>query len=473
MNTCEPAAGRISRDSVILAAAIALTTALLPAIAGAQFYKEVKLVSDLAGQATFMDPLLVNPWGVSSSSASPFWVSDAGRNVTTVYAVDGTTGAVSVARPPVTVPGPPSGQVFNGSADFVVSVGTASGAAAFIFAGLNGTISGWNPNVPAPGSSVAVLAATGTPPPVAYTGLAVGNRGTDPFLYAANNAAGLIDVFDKHFTKVVVPGGFNDPTLPAGDLAFNVANVGGSLYVTYSGPVGVVDVFDTDGNFVRRFATGGTLLNPWGVAVAPSDFGQFGNALLVGNFNFGNPVNGPGLISAFDPATGTLLGVLKDESGADLSIDGLWSLRFGNGGKGGIKNVLYFSAGIEDQTHGLFGALSACSGPSILGVSAAPNVLWPPDHKLVRVVINYTVADSCDSAPVCSLKVGSSDGEGGGSGNTSPDWQVIDAHDVNLRAERAGAGDGRIYTITVTCTDKLGLSSSATTTVTVPHDRRP
>jgi len=470
MKKREPTAGKISRHAAILAAVSAVMLAL-PATANAQFYKETKLVSDIAGQATITDPSLINPWGVSSSPMSPFWVSDAGANVTTIYAVDGTTGAISVARAPVSVPGP-TGQVFNGSTDFVVSFGGASGPAAFIFAGLNGKIFGWNVNVPSFPSAQAVPAATGAPSPVAYTGLAFGTRGTDTFLYAANNAAGRIDVFDMNFTQVLFPGPFTDPTLPAGDKPFNVVNVGGNLYVTYSGPVGVVNVFDTDGIFLSRFATGGTLLNPWGIAIAPADFGQFSNAVLVGNFNLGNPAVGPGTISAFD-ASGAFLGLLKDETGADLLIDGLWSLRFGNGVNGGIKNVLYFSAGIDGQSHGLFGSLSACSGPAITGVSATPNLLWPPDHRMVPVVVNYTVQDSCDSAPVCSLSVSSNEGEGGGSGNTSSDFEVIDAHDVSLRAERAGTGDTRIYTITVACTDKLGLSSSAAAAVTVPHDQRP
>jgi uncharacterized protein (TIGR03118 family) len=472
MKKREPASGKIARHSVILVATIAVMLGLLPPTVGAQFYKEAKLVSDLASQAaTITDPALINPWGVSSSPMSPFWVSDAGAFVATIYLVDGATGVISVARPPVAIPGPPSGQVFNGSADFVVSSGSASGPAVFIFAGLNGRIFGWDPNVPAPGSSIAILGATGAPLPAAYTGLALGTRGADSFLYAANNAAGRIDVFDKNFVQVTVPGGFTDSNLPAGDEPFNVVNVGGSLYVTYSGPVGAVNVFDTDGNLQSRFATGGTLMNPWGIAVAPSNFGQFSNAVLIGDFNFGDSSKGPGSISAFD-ATGTFLGLLKDENGADMSIDGLWSLRFGNGGKGGIQNVLYFSAGIESQMHGLFGSLSACSGPVIAGVSTTPNVLWPPDHRLVPVVVNYTVQDSCDSVPVCSLSVSSNEGAGGGSGNTTPDSQVIDAHDVSLRAERGGTGDTRIYTITVTCTDKLGLSASAAATAAVAHDQR-
>lgn len=448
-------------------------TLALPAVA--QFHKQVNLVSDISGMAEITDSLLVNPWGISFSSTSPFWISDAGTSKSTLYSVNGMTGAVSKVPLNVSIPGPPSGQVFNGTSEFVVSAGGKSGAARFIFAGLNGIIAGWNPAVPPPiapatTSMEAVLAATGTPSPAAYTGLAFGTRGSDQFLYAANNAAGRIDVFDKTFAMTTLGGSFTDPGVPAGNKPFNISNIGGELYVTYSGPTGIVDVFDTDGHFVKRFATGGTLLSPWGIAAAPADFGKFSNALLVGNFNSGDPAVGPGWISAFDPATGEFLGLLEDISGKPLSIDGLWTLTFGNGGNGGIRNVLYFSAGIQKQLHGLFASLAAC-GPAISGASATPDILWPPNHKMVPVTIDYTVADFCDPAPVCSLSVSSNEGEGGGSGTTSPDWQVLNAHDVELRAERAGSGDGRLYTITIDCKDSLNVSGSATVVVTVPHNR--
>ncbi len=440
------------------------------ATANAQFHKQVNLVSDLPG-ATVTDPLLVNPWGMSFGPATPFWVSDQGTNTATLYAVDGTTGAVTKIPLNISIPAPPSGQAYNGSASFVVTEVGASGPATFLFAGSNGTISGWNHGVPPPSPSVqAILAATGSPAPVSYTGLALASAGSQEFLYAANNAAGRIDVFNGTFAKISVAGTFTDPSLPAGDLPFNIVNIGNSLYVTYSGPLGVVNIFDTEGHFVSRFATGGTLVNPWGVALAPANFGQFSNALLVGNFNSGNPANGPGHISAFD-SNGTFLGLLEDTSGAAISIDGLWSLTFGNDNGAGSSSVLYFSAGIENQHHGLFGSLEACIAPAISSVSASPNALWPPNHKMVPVTINYTVTDNCDPAPVCSLSVSDNEGEGGGSGHSSPDWMVLDAHHVDLRAERAGTGSGRVYTIAISCQDKLGLSANTTTTVTVAHDQ--
>jgi uncharacterized protein (TIGR03118 family) len=458
----------------LLAAGTLVMAIVLTSPASAQFYRQTKLVSDIAGTAAITDPQLINPWGVSHSPTSPFWVSDAGTSVATLYSVNPTTGAVTKVGLTVNIPAPPSGNLFNGtSTDFIVTSGSASGGAAFIFAGLNGTISGWNPGVPPPPPSTqAILAATGAPAPAAYTGIAVGVRAAGHFLYLANNAAGRIDVFDHTFTQTVLPGTFTDPTLPAGNNPFNIVNIGGSLFVSYTGATGVINVFDTEGTFVKRFATGGTLINPWGMVVAPPDFGAFSNALLVGNFNHGDPTNGPGHINAFNASTGEFLGLLKGTDGSPLAIDGLWTLIFGNGGSAGDPKVLFFSAGIENEAHGLFGSLATCQGPVISGASATPNVLWPPNHMLVPVAIDYTVSDDCDAAPVCELSVSSNEGAGGGSGNTSPDFQVVDAHSVDLRAERAGTGDGRVYTVTIDCKDSLPLSSSKAVTVTVPHDQR-
>jgi uncharacterized protein (TIGR03118 family) len=247
----------------------------------------------------------------------------------------------------------------------MVSGGGNSGPALFIFSALNGTISGWNPAVPPPPpSTVAELAATGSPAPTVYTGLAMAMRGANAFLYAANGAAGRVDAFDANFMQVSLPGSFADPNLPPGDVPFNIVNIQGKLFVTYEGPTGVVNIFDTDGNFMKRFATGGTLLNPWGIALAPANFGKFSNALLIGNFNHSRiGPNGPGWISAFNPITGAFRGLLEDV-GKPIAIDGLWSLLFGNGGKGGIPNVLYFSAGIGTapgvnlEQHGLFGSFT-------------------------------------------------------------------------------------------------------------------
>src|SRR5260370_6132191 len=203
----------------------------------AQMYHQVNLVSDVSGLATITDPLLINPWGISFSPTSPFWVSNAGSSTSTLYAVTGGS-TVSKVGLEVHTPTPPSGQAFNSSPGFVVSQGGGSGPATFLLAGLNGTIFGWNSNVPPPvsPSTQAILAATGTPSPVAYTGLALGNRAAGLFLYAANNIGGRIDVFDKNFTQVSRPGGFADPSLPAGALPFHNFKTRHRVYCMGSGP---------------------------------------------------------------------------------------------------------------------------------------------------------------------------------------------------------------------------------------------
>jgi uncharacterized protein (TIGR03118 family) len=317
-------------------------------------YKQTNLVSDVAGLAPMTDAALVNPWGMSFSSTGPFWISNAGSNSSTFYSVNATTGAVTKAGQ-VSVPGSPTGQVFNGSSGFMLSQGGKSGAALFIFAGMDGSITGWSPSVSAAQALVAANGAANS----SYTGLAMGTRSGAPVLYAANEGLGRVDVFDTSYKPVTVPGAFADPNLPAGDKPYNISNINGSLYVTYMGPTGVVNVFDVDGNLTKRLATGGTLHNPWGIALAPGAFGAFSNAVLVGNFNSGTPVLGPGVISAFDPTSGQFLGLLPDAEGNPIWIDGLWALMFGNGGSGGAKNVLYFTAGIQGQKHGLFGSITA------------------------------------------------------------------------------------------------------------------
>lgn len=332
-------------------------------------YQQTNLVSDIPGLAMLTDPNLVNPWGMSHSATSPFWVSNAGTATSTLYAVNGATGAATINPLVVTTPGPISGQVFNGSGDFGLSSG---GPARFIFAGLDGTISGWNPSVPTAAQAASLA------PGAVYTGLALASSGGSQYLYAANNAAGTIDVYDSSFALTSLPGNFTDPTLPGGNAPFNVTLVDGELFVTYEGPGAIVNVFGTDGTLHRRFASGGTLLNPWGVALAPATFGKYAGALLVGNFNHGDPAIGPGWINAFDPLSGAFLGLLEDPNHQPIAIDGLWQLLFGNGANGGRADALYFAAGIDDETHGLFGSLQAVPEPgagALLAALAVPALL--------------------------------------------------------------------------------------------------
>jgi uncharacterized protein (TIGR03118 family) len=339
-------------------AAIGLYSSLGYAAQAAPYF-QTDLVSDIPGLAKITDSNLVNPWGVSHSPTSPFWISDQGTNVATLYSVNGGTVAQAalVVSIPTTVSGPqgPTGQVFNGTSSFPVGASPAT----FIFTNLNGTISAWNG---AAGTTAQIEATT---PGAVYTGLTI--LGTS--LYAANGAQNRIDVFDGSFAHVTSPGSFVDPTLPAGLVPFNVQNIGGKIYVTYAPAgrpaqtsatvgMGAVSVFDANGVFLQRLITGSQLASPWGITLAPSSFGPFGGDLLVGNFSFVASE-----INAFDPLTGSFLGTIPIKTGT-ASSGGLWTLAFGNGGNNGDPNTLFFTDGINGERDGLFGSISAVPEPS-------------------------------------------------------------------------------------------------------------
>jgi uncharacterized protein (TIGR03118 family) len=332
-------------------------------------YLQNNLVSDLHGQGARFDANLANPWGISFSPTGPFWISDNHTGVVTVYNGQGEPAPaanplVVTVPPPAggTPPSAPTGQVFNMTADFTLA---PSRPALFLFGSEDGTISGWNPAVE---PARAVIKVDNSGSGAVYKGLAMGSSINGNFLFAANFHSGKIDVFDKNFVPVNSPGGFVDAGIPAGFAPFNIQNIGGQLYVTYakqdadqhddvSGPGnGFIDVFDTSGNLQRRFASQGTLNSPWGMVVSPPNFGEFSNALLVGNF-------GDGRINAFNISTGAFLGQMLEPSSRPLVIPGLWGLTFGNGGAGGDRNKLYFTAGIPGsgqlEDHGLFGEIRA------------------------------------------------------------------------------------------------------------------
>jgi uncharacterized protein (TIGR03118 family) len=316
-------------------------------------YQQTNLVSDIPGLAAVTDSNLKNPWGMSFSATSPFWISDAGKNLSTLYTGAGVPNALVVSIPG----GTPTGQVFN-SAGVTQFTLTPGNPALFIFAAIDGSISGWNPTVNMTNAIVKVLAS----PNNVYTGLALGSAGTSVFLYAANFKTAHIDVYNSNFALTTLAGNFTDPTLPSGYAPFNVELVGSNLYVEYAkvsingdddpGPGnGFVSVFDTNGNFVRRLITQGALNAPWGITLAPSVFGEFSNDLLVGNF-------GDGRINAFDPVTGAPLGTLRDGSSNPIVIDGLWALKVRLGGPSVNTNAVYFTAGINGEADGLFGSLA-------------------------------------------------------------------------------------------------------------------
>jgi uncharacterized protein (TIGR03118 family) len=325
-------------------------------------YSVRNLVSDGFVTADHTDPDLVNPWGVVFNPNGPVWVADNGTGLSTLYDGLGVKQALVVTIPAATggtPPASPTGIVFSSGSDFVVHEGTLSGASVFIFATENGTIAGWNPNV---NRTNAILVVDRSGGHAIYKGLALAANGAAHFLYAADFHNNRIDVFDSSFHLAASPGSFSDPRIPHGYAPFGIQNILGNLYVTYAkqdesakddvaGPgFGFVDVFDANGHLLRRFASRGTLNAPWGLALAPADFGRLSNTLLIGNF-------GDGRINAFDLQSGEPRGRLQTPDGHAISIDGLWGIAFGSGVANQPTNALFFAAGPVDETHGVYGRI--------------------------------------------------------------------------------------------------------------------
>jgi len=322
--------------------------------------------------AQITDPFLKNAWGISHSTGSPFWVSDNGTGVTTLYQVSPSTNVttkVILGSPPdpsggVVIPpagsGTPTGQVFN------TANATAFNRDVFLFVSEDGTISGWRGAL---GTTAEVLQLA--QPANVYKGTTLVDTGGHSYLLSANFRAGTIDVLKGDAGAPDLAGKFLDPNLPSGYAPFNVQILGGRIYVTYAlqdsakhdddpgAGHGFVDAFDLQGNLLGRVATMGTLNSPWGLAVAPASFGDFAGDLLVGNF-------GDGAINIFnpDPATPGFLGQLSGADGKPIVIDGLWGLIPGNDGSGGSGQKIYFSAGPNGETDGLFGVLQSVPEPS-------------------------------------------------------------------------------------------------------------
>jgi uncharacterized protein (TIGR03118 family) len=323
-----------------------------------------KLTSDLPGAST-PDPNLKNPWGIAfSGSGSPFWISDNATGLSTLYNGDGT-----IVPLVVTIPGPngsppgftaaPTGIVWNPGTSFVIpGTGSPGVPAAFIFATEDGTISAWARGLTPP--DAAVLAVDNSPGAV-YKGLAFGVNVNGAFLFATNFRAGTVDVFDHNFQPAATDGGFQDPSIPPGYAPFGIQNINGDLWVSYArqnaakhddvagAGHGFVDVFDTDGHLLKNFAAHGSLNSPWGIARASFAFGSFSGDILVGNF-------GNGRVNVFD-SQGNFLGHLTRPNGEALVIPGLWSLTLG-GGALSSSDTLYFTAGPNGESDGLFGTIT-------------------------------------------------------------------------------------------------------------------
>jgi uncharacterized protein (TIGR03118 family) len=329
-----------SRRILAFLAALVVVVGLIPSPANAQ-YAITKLVSNQTGKAKHQDTGLVNAWGMSFFKGMPFWISDNGTGLSTFYDGKGVKAGQITVAPQVT------GQVANSTSDFVVSQGSNSGPALFIFATFEpGTISGWNPSVNM-GSTVVVVHTSSW-----YTGLAMGVSNGSNFLFGADNLHNKVDIYDGTFKLV---GSFGDPKL-TGLAVYNVQNINGKLYVTFTdgipGTKGAVDIFDTTGKLIKTLTKSNSLVGPWGVALAPNNFGPASNDLLIGNV-------GNGWINAFDPKTGKLIGPLKNTAGKTIKIDGLWALAFGRGGgMNGKPNQLFFTSGPNAYANGLFGVIN-------------------------------------------------------------------------------------------------------------------
>ena len=346
------------RQTVMLALALVLGAALVAVspltAAERNAYTVTPLVSDQPGLAPHTDGNLVNAWGLTAGPMTPWWVSDNGTSKSTLYGGDGAPRGLVV-----TVAGGPTGTVFNSTSAFLLPTG---GKALFLFDGEDGVVRGWN----GAQGTTAIVVKDRSDVGAIYKGLAIADTAAGPRLYAADFHNARIDVFDGSF-GLVPDSGFVDPGLPAGYAPFNVQTIGDRVFVAYAKQdedaedeiagqgLGFVDAYDTQGNLLDRVAQHGQLNAPWGLALAPESFGRFGGDLLVGNFGDGN-------INAYEElANGQFAhrGELRSSDGGILTIDGLWALEFGLGGRSGPTDTLFFTAGPDDESHGLFGSITA------------------------------------------------------------------------------------------------------------------
>jgi uncharacterized protein (TIGR03118 family) len=328
-----------------------LAVAVMPVVAGSIELTTTLLASDQPGVAAFTDPGLLNAWGLVSSPTSPFWLSSNGAGTSVLYNGAGVKQALVVTIPGVGGnAGTPTGVIFNGSANFNSDL--------FIFATESGTIAGWRGGL---GTTAETLVnATGINS--VFKGIAIGTTAQGTYLYAADFHNGSINVTGGT-GALALTGTFTDPTLPAGYAPFNIQNLGGVLYVTYAkqdaakhddvpgAGNGFVDTYDLNGNFIARLVSNGALDSPWGLAIAPSTYGDLAGDLLVGNF-------GDGKINAYNPTTHAFVGTLLGTNGNPIVIDGLWGLSFGNGANAGPLGTLFFTAGPNGEQDGLFGELT-------------------------------------------------------------------------------------------------------------------
>ena len=361
--------------------ACALVVAVPASLAGASVhssnsenqFRQANLISNRTDQgAQVVDTNLKNPWGLALGPATPLWVADNNAGVATIYTITPGGAMAANTNHVVTLPGgrastgdgpSPTGQVFNPSDDFVLSTKSGSGPALFIFSAEAGQISAWSPAAdPFDKNGHATAEVKFSSPTAVYKGLAIAKADGRDFLYASNFHDGTVDVFNARFKLVHLEGHFRDRNLPPGYAPFGIQELHGLLYVTYAlqnaakhddvaGPGhGFIDIYTNEGFLIKRLASRGTLNSPWGLAIAPDNFGPFGDRLLVGNF-------GDGTINVFGRFSGRFFGQLHGQSGNPIQIDDLWALKFGTQATGGTHTLL-FSAGINDEMDGLVGAIN-------------------------------------------------------------------------------------------------------------------
>jgi uncharacterized protein (TIGR03118 family) len=335
---------RLLGRTLALTAFLALTLAFVSSTAVAQ-YQLTNLTSDLTGKAKHTDPLLKNAWGLAYSPSAPFWVSDNADGWSTLYDGMGNPQSLQVVIPPAsgTGPGTPTGMVYNGSQEFKIDTWVS----AFLFATLDGTISGWSSFSP----TKALIGVSN--PGAVYTGLAITNKKSGNFLFAADAANNKVDVYNGTFGFVT---SFTDSTIPAGFAPFGIQDIKGQVYVSYAstsgGTGGYIDIFTEAGAFVKRFAQGKPLNQPWGFAVAPASWGTLSNTLLISNNTSTGTING------YNLTTGKLVGTVKTSAGKAITISGLWGIEFGGGSASNGKTTqLFFTAGPSD-TDGYFGVIN-------------------------------------------------------------------------------------------------------------------
>jgi uncharacterized protein (TIGR03118 family) len=386
----------------------------------ASAFSFTSLVTDTSGQgAATTDAKLLNPWGIVFGPGTPVWVANNHSETSTLYDGNGKaqppSGPLVVSLPNAsdgTTTFDPTGIVFNSTSDFVVRTTSASGVARFIFTGEGGMISGWSPTVDLHN---AIIMYTDTGGAV-YKGLALASNGTANFLYAADFHNNKVDVFDATYTKQPPPAGSNrfvDPNLPSGYAPFGIQAIkngaGGAwqLYVAYAKPqppdnhdnmngagLGLIDIYDAGGAFVKRLVSPGGALNaPWGLALAPADFGTLSNVLLVGNF-------GDGKINGFDPSSGTFMGAVSDSHGAPFASPGLWGIAFGNDTVNQPHNTLFYAAGPNDEANGVYGRIDLGGPPAL---NTPPSVLLTVPSGTLAGTVTLT-AGATDSIPIANIK---------------------------------------------------------------------